>query len=212
MPANLSPRIHRRLLIVAAVLAFHVMGLWALQNGLLGRAVERVIPVQVMAELIEAPSPEIAPAPASPLTDRPRQAVKPRSPPKPAAVQPVAIADPPPSPVASTGVMAPDPAPHAPAAPAQVELPSSSADYLNNPRPPYPLLSRRLGEQGEVIVRVFIETDGIATRAEIGHSSGFDRLNQAALQAVLKWRYLPGKRHGVPVAMWFNVPIRFVLE
>jgi periplasmic protein TonB len=29
---------------------------------------------------------------------------------------------------------------------------------------------------------------------------------------VLRWRYVPGKRNGVPEGMWFNVPISFVLE
>jgi len=93
-----------------------------------------------------------------------------------------------------------------------VELPSSSAAYLNNPRPAYPALSRRLGEQGTVVVRVLIETDGTASRAEIRQSSGYERLDQTALQTVQRWRYVPGKRAGVPEAMWFNVPISFVLE
>jgi protein TonB len=43
-------------------------------------------------------------------------------------------------------------------------------------------------------------------------SSGFDRLDQAALIAVMRWRYTPGKRNGVPTAMSFNVPINWVLE
>jgi protein TonB len=103
-------------------------------------------------------------------------------------------------------------APPAPPAPPRVELPSSSADYLNNPRPPYPPLSKRLGEQGKVVVRVFIEANGAASKAEIRSSSGYDRLDQTALQTVLKWRYAPGKRNGVAEAMWFNVPISFVLE
>ena len=102
-------------------------------------------------------------------------------------------------------------APAAPAAP-RIELPSSNADYLNHPRPAYPPLSKRLGEQGKVVVRVFIDTNGSATQAEIAQSSGFDRLDQTALDTVRRWRYVPGKRAGVPEAMWFNVPINFVLE
>lgn len=91
-------------------------------------------------------------------------------------------------------------------------MPSTSADYLQNPKPPYPPISKRLGEQGKVVVRVLIGTDGTAQRAEVAESSGFDRLDQAALATVLKWRYVPGKRGGVPEAMWFRVPINFVLE
>ena len=93
-----------------------------------------------------------------------------------------------------------------------MELPSTNADYLNNPRPPYPALSRRLGEQGRVLVRVLIEPDGRPSKAELQESSGYDRLDQTALQTVMRWRFVPGKRAGVPEAMWFSVPIQFVLE
>ncbi len=127
-----------------------------------------------------------------------------------------APAEPAPSaPPAPIELAAPAPAPAAPPAtpaPPVVVLPSSSADYLNNPRPAYPPLSRRLGEQGKVVVRVFIEVDGTASRAEVRQSSGFERLDQTALETVKRWRYVPGKRAGVPEAMWFNVPINFVLE
>ena len=112
------------------------------------------------------------------------------------------------SPAAVISNAAPSPAP----APPLLVLPSSDADYLQNPKPPYPALSKRLGEQGKVIVRVLIGVDGTAQKTEIKQSSGFDRLDQAALATVLRWRYVPGKRAGVPEAMWFNVPISFVLE
>jgi protein TonB len=102
--------------------------------------------------------------------------------------------------------------PAAPVAPPRLELPSSDAQYLQNPKPAYPAISKRLGEQGKVVVHVLIGADGIAQKAEIRQSSGFERLDQAALRTVLAWRYVPGKRGGVPEAMWFNVPINFVLE
>jgi protein TonB len=97
-------------------------------------------------------------------------------------------------------------------APAQVELPSTRAEYLQNPAPNYPPASRRAGEQGKVVVRVLIGADGTAREAELRQSSGFDRLDRAAVDTVRKWRYVPGKRNGVPEAMWFDVPINFVLE
>ena len=59
---------------------------------------------------------------------------------------------------------------------------------------------------------VLVLDDGTAARAEIRTSSGFERLDQAALQTVLRWRYVPGKRGGTPEAMWVTVPINFVLE
>jgi protein TonB len=98
------------------------------------------------------------------------------------------------------------------AAPATVVLPSNDADYLINPTPTYPSMSRRMGEQGTVIVRAFINTEGRAEKAEIRTSSGYIRLDEAALATVQRWRYVPSKRAGVAEAMWFNVPIRFLLD
>lgn len=219
----------RRLFIVIAVLGFHVLGLWALQTGLLHRAVELVIPVELVAEMIELPQPQVTPAPQQPES-KPEPARKkvsqPRRTPRPAP-KPLAITAPEPSPVAPAGITqpqppapstpalvaaAPAPATPAPPAPAPIELPSSNASYLNNPPPTYPPLSRRLGEQGKVVVRALIETNGTAVRAEIQISSGYERLDSTALQTVLKWRYVPGKRDGVAEAMWFNIPIDFVLK
>ena len=103
--------------------------------------------------------------------------------------------------------------PPAPPAPPVVVLPSSNASYLNNPKPSYPAMSRRLGETGRVVLRVLIGTDGRAQEAHIQRSSGYERLDQVALETVRdRWRYQPGTRNGVPEAMWFNVPINFVLE
>lgn len=223
-----TPRMDRRLFIVIAVLGFHVLGLWALQTGLLRRAVEFVVPVMVLAEMIEPPQPLSTPAPPQPQP-QPTPAQKTLAHPRPVAQpapQPVAIVDPTPAPQAPTGIVEPQPpappapvataeaapAPPAPPAPPKVELPSSSADYLNNPKPAYPRLSKTLNEQGKVIVRAYIEVNGIASKAEILTSSGYERLDQTALQTVLKWRYVPGKRAGVPEAMWVNVPIDFGLK
>ncbi len=73
-------------------------------------------------------------------------------------------------------------------------------------------MSKKLNEQGSVIMRVLIDADGLPQKSEIRKSSGFDRLDQAASGTVMRWRYVPGKRAGVAEAMWFNVPINFVLE
>lgn len=87
-------------------------------------------------------------------------------------------------------------------------MPSNDADYLNNPKPAYPAMSRRLREEGLVKVRVYIGVDGQASNASVVKSSGFERLDQATLDTVLnKWRYAPGKRDGVPEGMWIEVPL-----
>ena len=214
------PVMNRNVIIAISVVVFHIAVLWAMQTGLLRRAVELVVPAEILVDFIEPPSPKVVPPPPAMPTPVKQTVAKTPVPAQTPAPQPLAIADPTPSPNAPTGVITPAPvaAPVAalvavaPPAPARVELPSSDADYLQNPKPPYPPLSKRLNEQGKVLVRVLIGLDGTAQKAEIKQSSGFDRLDQSALATVLRWRYVPGKRAGVPEAMWFNVPINFVLE
>jgi protein TonB len=218
----------RNVLIAGGVVLLHVGALWALQTGLLRRAVEVIVPVELLSQIVTPPAPKVEPPPpAPPLRPEPvRKQVQPKPAPAPAP-QPMARAELPPAPNAPVGVVAPQPAPPpiaapvaaapapapaAPPAPPKVELPSSNAEYLQNPKPPYPPISKRLGEQGKVVLRVLITADGRAEQAEIRESSGYDRLDQAARETVLKWRYVPGKRGGVPEAMWFQVPIHFVLE
>ncbi|MNJ00354.1 Gram-negative bacterial tonB protein [compost metagenome] len=69
-----------------------------------------------------------------------------------------------------------------------------------------------MGEQGKVVLRVFIDTEGKPQTIEIRQSSGYERLDQQAIESVKRWRFVPGKRNGVPEAMWNIVPINFVLE
>lgn len=94
----------------------------------------------------------------------------------------------------------------------KVELPLTAADYLQNPRPMYPSLSRRLNEQGQVVHSVTIGLDGTALSAQLVKSSGYERLDRAALETVMRWRYVPGKRGGTPTVMSVDVPINWVLE
>jgi protein TonB len=63
-----------------------------------------------------------------------------------------------------------------------------------------------------VVLNVLIGVEGKAQKAVIVKSSGFERLDAAALATVLRWRYVPGKRGGVPEEMWFKVPLAFVLD
>lgn len=69
-----------------------------------------------------------------------------------------------------------------------------------------------MGEQGKVMLRVLISVDGRPEQIELKQSSGFDRLDRQARETVLRWRFVPGKRNGVAEAMWYLVPINFVLE
>ncbi|WP_198972936.1 energy transducer TonB [Xylophilus sp. ASV27] len=224
-----APRISRNAAIVGGVVLFHVAVLWAIQSGLVQRAIDIVVPAEIISEIITPPEPQIPPAPPPPAPKpAPTPAPQVKKAPPPPAPRPVAIADPTPSPNAPTGVTTPQPpappieapapapspppAPPAPPAPPQIVLPSSDADYLQNPKPAYPAISKRLGEQGKVEIRVLINAQGQPERAEISKSSGYERLDKQAYETVLKWRFTPGKRNGVAEAMWFKVPINFVLE
>ena len=86
------------------------------------------------------------------------------------------------------------------------------ADYLKNPAPPYPPQSRRIGEEGKVILRVFVTTDGGAQQVEIKTSSGSDRLDESAQRTVRRWKFIPARRGGITVESWVLVPIVFKLE
>ncbi len=89
--------------------------------------------------------------------------------------------------------------------------PSFSAAYLSNPAPAYPSSARRNGEQGTVVLRVLVNAAGDPERVEINHSSGFDRLDRAALDAVRQWKFVPGRRDGEAITAWVNVPLMFSL-
>jgi TonB family protein len=88
------------------------------------------------------------------------------------------------------------------------------ADYGASPAPLYPVRSRERAEQGTVTLHVLVAIDGSVERIEIAQSSGFDDLDQSALDTVLKrWRFVAAKRSdGRPVESWVLVPIRFALR
>jgi protein TonB len=92
------------------------------------------------------------------------------------------------------------------------QSPSFNAAYLNNPAPAYPSVSRRLGEQGLVLLQVQVTADGTAGSVALQTSSGSTRLDQAALEAVKKWRFVPAKHGEQPVSASVVVPVRFSIE
>jgi protein TonB len=86
------------------------------------------------------------------------------------------------------------------------------ADYATNPPPTYPAIARRREQQGTVTLRVLVRADGSVSRAEIAESSGFDRLDEAALDTVRsRWRFVAARHDGFAVESWVLVPIRFAL-
>jgi protein TonB len=86
------------------------------------------------------------------------------------------------------------------------------ADYLKNPAPAYPPLSRRMGEEGKVVLRVSVNAQGSAESVEIRTSSGSQRLDESAQKTVRNWKFIPAKRGDSAVQSWVLVPIIFKLE
>lgn len=92
-----------------------------------------------------------------------------------------------------------------------VLAPRFDAAYLNNPAPAYPMQSRRLNEAGRVLLRVQVSETGNALQVQLHQSSGHSRLDQAALDAVKRWRFIPARRGDVAISEWVIVPITFNL-
>ncbi|MDZ3832668.1 MAG: energy transducer TonB [Sphingopyxis sp.] len=157
----------------------------------------------------ETPPPprvEPVPPPAAVHVPVPRVAL-PSPVPQPVKVQPEPV------PPAST----PNEGPAVPAASAAVAPPTPvaagdlSATMVHAPPPRYPRESRRLREQGTVVLRVLLGADGKVADIGVAKSSGHGRLDAAALDAVRKWRWRPTLRQGEPVQVRGSVEIPFVL-
>mgnify|MGYP006155212107 FL=1 len=208
----------------SGVVLLHALGLvWAAQQ--LSITEPEITPPSVVGVLV-APEPKPAPPPPKPVPPPPKPEPKPVPTPKPVA-KPTPKPTPKPEPVrevAPEPVQQATPAPPAPPsppvqqatpapeAPAPVTPPRTDAAHLNNPAPQYPALSRRLGEQGRVMLDVYILPDGSVGEIKLNRSSGFPRLDNAALQAVKTWKYVPAKRGDTAIPFWYVQPVSFVLN
>jgi protein TonB len=208
--------------IVVAVLALHALALWAVLRIPAARAV--VVEVApIFATWLPAAAPPAAPVtPPKPVVEKKpvpsvKKVVKKETPPPktepvptetPALVAPENIA--PESAEPTDEPATPDTATPADAAnDAGRPMTVTDVRYLTPPRPVYPPRSLRLGEEGEVLIRVFINERGRADQTEIARSSGSERLDNAAITAVLNARFVPYEINGKPVPVWANVPIKF---
>lgn len=84
--------------------------------------------------------------------------------------------------------------------------------YLNAARPAYPLMARMRGYEGVVLLAVEVLTDGRAGEVRIKKSSGYDLLDQSALNAVRVWRFEPARKIDTPLVMTVDIPVRFSLS
>ncbi|MFZ5930436.1 MAG: energy transducer TonB [Pseudomonadota bacterium] len=184
------------------VAALHAAGLWAVQHYT--PAQETILDTPNMMFSLVMAEQKVAQPPA-PIPPQPK-----RQPPKPKRAQLAAttraptLHKAPPSPVKPPNPVAVS-AP-APAAQISVTPPDVMAAYADNPLPQYPTISRRLGEEGKLLVRVCVQSDGSVVSATNMKSSGFARLDQAAVAALLQWRFRPAKRGTEPIDGCVDVP------
>ncbi|MFZ2971838.1 MAG: energy transducer TonB [Ferribacterium limneticum] len=171
------------------------------------------LPPSISVRLL--PMIEEKPEPARPLPPPPKPQVRkqPVAQPQPvlAVASPTAtssftVAPQPPAPPPQPVVATPAPAPVA------VVAARFDADYLHNPKPVYPALSRRMNEEGKVLLKVRVSAQGTALDVAISKSSGFPRLDAAAVDAVTRWRFVPARRGDEAIDSSVIVPITFAFE
>lgn len=189
-----------RLIGLGIVVLLHVGVLYALQSGLAKSMVE-VIRGPIETKIIEeTPQPkEETPPPPPPDFEQP----------PPPFVPPPEVAinlSPEPAPTAITNVQAEV---KTPPPPPQITPPQSTH---RNSQPDYPPTSRRLGEEGTVVLLLYVLENGRVGEVRIDKSSGFQRLDDAASrEARRNWRFKPALQGDRPVAAWTRIAVTFRL-
>lgn len=177
--------------------------------------------------LVSAPAAQGQADEKTPDTDAPETEPEPEreaeSEPEPLAEAEPALPAPAPEPVLETAVTEKaadqgeqaDPAETGPASDGNnqptVIPPRIDARARQNTPPAYPALSRRRGEEGTVLLAIRIDPHGRVVQAQVAESSGFRRLDEAALTAVRRWHYQPATRAGVAIAWEYRQPVVFSL-
>lgn len=193
---------------ILMVVAFHIIAIVALIK-LDVIAIAKPKPQPLVVDLIAEPAPP-------PLVERPKAEPVPEQLVEAQVVTPppvVQLAAPPPPPIAVTTAPPPTKPTPVAAAPAGPVAVSDLEERMIEGKPPrYPMESRRKREEGTVLLRLIIGVDGRVEQVTVAQSSGFDRLDQAALQAASGWRWQPMMRDGAPVEVRGVMSIPFVLK
>lgn len=173
-------------------------------------AVTEAVPSPTMANAIPARSaPPVVKrstkAPATAPASTP-SSVRPQS-----KTEPIANAVAESLPVASAvpaAVVATDP----PSRPSHFQAPRFDLAYLDNPPPRYPRTARQMGWEGTVLLRVKVNSQGRADVIRLARSSGYLPLDEAAQEAVARWRFEPAREGEQAVSAWAEVPLVFQLH
>ncbi|MGB4812745.1 MAG: energy transducer TonB [Methylophilaceae bacterium] len=212
--------------VLVLVMCAHVIAVLALINTKATQPVIKDLQVPIMVSLVASPAQEpevvpLIPTPPQPVVKKQKPIVK-KVQPTPTPVETVqevarpAATEVPPTPAtpvvvakAPEVIEAPQPKP---VAEPVVEPPRFGAAYLNNPAPDYPNMARRLGQQGRVLLKVLVAENGTAETVALATSSGFEKLDQAAIEAVKKWSFIPAKRSNQAISAYVLVPVKFSLN
>jgi protein TonB len=163
----------------------------------------------IMVEILDPPS--LEPPKVAPPTHLPKPVPAARQPERPTERPVLAAPAEAPSPISAPSVPSAAVA-EAPPALLPVSAPVFNAAYLENPAPPYPGMSRRMHEEGKVILRVHVTPAGTADEVQVRASSGSGRLDESARDTVKTWKFVPAKRGAEAVPAWVLIPISFRLE
>jgi len=213
------------ILLSILVLLLHIWGLlWLLRPIETPPVTAQPLLMAVSMVSVASPKPNIAPAPPAPPTPpRPPEKTptpkKPQPKPIPRVVQKPQDLTPAEKTVEQTSApqssptsTATDSAPVA--APVAEELTEANyrASYLHNPAPEYPSIAKSRGWQGRVKLLVQVSAEGLSEKITIEKSSGHDMLDEAAIETVKKYKFIPAKRGQTPIASTVIVPIDFHFE
>jgi TonB family protein len=95
---------------------------------------------------------------------------------------------------------------------ALVTMPNPFAKGLDNPKPPYPLMSRRLNEEGKVVLNVCVSLSGLVENLKLEKTSGHQRLDDIAIETVKKWKFIPAKTQDRDINACYLLPVQFILR
>ncbi len=191
----------RRAMGFAATAAFHILLVYGLVTGL-ARSVVEVIKGPIETKIIEEVKQEDKPPPPPPPKfDKP--------PPPFVPLPDISITTE--APPAATAITQGTPVvrPAAPPAAPTVAKTIKGRNY----QPEYPPSSKRAGEEGTVTLSIYVNEEGKVTEAKVEKSSGFEKLDEAAVKEALRsWKFTPATSGGKPIGVWQNINVRFKIE
>lgn len=217
-------------LLTLLVLLLHIWLLTWLMRPVEKIATAQPLVMEVSMLAIAAPKPVVAPPKPTPPPPEKKPPPPKKTPPKPvvhkqpppivqkspdfAPVEPVAAPEPQPSTTQTSSAPSTSSPSKTTTTTNTEEFTEANfkANYDHNPKPDYPAIAKSRGWQGKVLLRVQVSIDGLSQSVAVHQSSGHEMLDESAIEAVKKWRFIPAKRGDTAVASSVIVPIIFTLR